>query len=380
MAKKFEGLVKINELRNMISSLIYNLKNSIYTKTETDAKITASKTSVVQSTGTSTTAVMSQKATTDSLNAKANVSHGNHVPTLQTANNSVFLRNDNTWQAVTPGNIGTYTKAEIDSKDNTKANVSHGNHVPAVQTANNAIFLRNDNNWATVTPGNIGAYTKAEVDTKINAVPKITLNNTVTSTSTTEAATANAVKTAYDRGSLGVTNAANAQTTANSKVNKSGDTMTGTLNSSATSMMKSTITNMHVHSNNSLIGFLNNAGSWVFNVNNSGDAIATGNVTAYSDIKLKKDFEVISNALEKINSISGYTYTRKDSGERQAGVIAQEIQKVLPEVVTENKDENGETTLSVAYGNMVALLIEGIKEQQKQIEKLEKVIHYGSTF
>lgn len=49
-------------------------------------------------------------------NNKANASHGNHVPTTETANNTRFLRNDNTWQAVTPGNIGAYTKSEIDSK------------------------------------------------------------------------------------------------------------------------------------------------------------------------------------------------------------------------------------------------------------------------
>lgn len=49
-------------------------------------------------------------------NNKANASHGNHVPTTETANNARFLRNDNTWQAVTPGNIGAYTKSETYSK------------------------------------------------------------------------------------------------------------------------------------------------------------------------------------------------------------------------------------------------------------------------
>ena len=71
-------------------------------------------------------------------------SHGNHVPTTETANNAKFLRNDNTWQTVTPANIGA-------------AAASHGNHVPTIETANNAKFLRNDNTWQTVTPANIGA-------------------------------------------------------------------------------------------------------------------------------------------------------------------------------------------------------------------------------
>lgn len=78
------------------------------------------------------------------LSGKANTSHGNHVPKVQTASNKVFLRNDNTWQTITPANIGA-------------AATTHGNHVPATQTASNKVFLRNDNTWATITPANIGA-------------------------------------------------------------------------------------------------------------------------------------------------------------------------------------------------------------------------------
>ena len=82
-------------------------------------------------------------------------SHGNHVPATQTANNAIFLRNDNTWQTVTPANIGAATSSH--NHDSVYAAKSHGNHVPTTQTANNAIFLRNDNTWQTVTPANIGA-------------------------------------------------------------------------------------------------------------------------------------------------------------------------------------------------------------------------------
>ena len=55
------------------------------------------------------------------LQGKANTSHGNHVPTKEPANNTRFLRNDNTWQPVTPGNIGAYTRSEVDGKLGTKA-------------------------------------------------------------------------------------------------------------------------------------------------------------------------------------------------------------------------------------------------------------------
>ena len=103
----------------------------------------------------------------------------------------------------------------------------------------------------------------------------------------------------------------------------------------------------------------------------TGNITATGNVTAYSDIKLKKDIEVIPDALTKINTLHGYTYKRKDSGDtsRYTGVIAQEVQKVLPEAVMEDKDG----TLSVAYGNMVGLLIEAIKELKAEVDELKGV-------
>jgi hypothetical protein len=108
-----------------------------------------------------------------------------------------------------------------------------------------------------------------------------------------------------------------------------------------------------------------------------GNGIWTiGNVTAYSDRAVKTNFEVIPNALEKVKSISGYTYDRTDfvvdeeTGEmpdtRQAGVIAQEVEKILPEVVCGEEGNKG-----VAYGNMVALLIEAIKELSAEVDALK---------
>jgi hypothetical protein len=103
-----------------------------------------------------------------------------------------------------------------------------------------------------------------------------------------------------------------------------------------------------------------------------GSAWFRGDVTAYSDARVKDDVQKIDKAIEKINSIRGVTFTRNDKndGKRYTGVIAQEILSVLPEAVTE--DEKG--MYSVAYGNMAGLFIEGFKEQQKQIEKQQKQI------
>ena len=99
----------------------------------------------------------------------APASHGNHVPATETADNAKFLRNDNSWQKVTPANIGAVpTSRTINSKPLTgninltasdvgAASASHGNHVPSTGTADNKKFLRNDNTWQDVTPANIGA-------------------------------------------------------------------------------------------------------------------------------------------------------------------------------------------------------------------------------
>ena len=97
-----------------------------------------------------------------------------------------------------------------------------------------------------------------------------------------------------------------------------------------------------------------------------------GNITAYSDIRLKENIEVIPNALEKVSTLRGVTYNRIDltNKNRQTGVIAQEIEEVLPEAVT--TDDEG--IKSVAYGNLVGLLIEAIKELKKENEELNQRI------
>jgi hypothetical protein len=99
---------------------------------------------------------------------------------------------------------------------------------------------------------------------------------------------------------------------------------------------------------------------------NSGNLVCTGNVTAYSDERLKKDWApVASDFVEQLAQVKSGTYTRIDSGDRQAGASAQSIQKLLPEVV-----QDGEH-LSLAYGN--AALVAAI-ELAKQVVELKKEI------
>ena len=99
--------------------------------------------------------------------------------------------------------------------------------------------------------------------------------------------------------------------------------------------------------------------------NLAGDFVATGNITAYSDERLKTDVELITNAVDKVEQLDGVTFTM--NGERGTGVIAQMLEEVLPEAVFDN--ESG--FKSVAYGNVIGLLIEAIKEQSAEIETLK---------
>ena len=103
----------------------------------------------------------------------------------------------------------------------------------------------------------------------------------------------------------------------------------------------------------------------------SGNFQTAGSVTASSfvyssDRSLKDDITPLQSPLEKILSLSGYTFTWKANGQKDIGIIAQEVEKVFPELVhTDTK-----TGLkSVEYGNLVAPLIESVKSQQKTIEE-----------
>ena len=79
---------------------------------------------------------------------------------------------------------------------------------------------------------------------------------------------------------------------------------------------------------------------------------------------MKSDIKTIDNALDKVMNMRGVSFTKQ--AEKGIGVIAQEVEKIIPEVVTDGEYK------SVAYGNMVGVLIEAIKEQQKQIDELKK--------
>lgn len=107
-------------------------------------------------------------------------------------------------------------------------------------------------------------------------------------------------------------------------------------------------------------------GVYAGQIASGGNMTMVGNITANSDLRLKRDLTVIDNALNKVQQLTGYTYTRIDTGDRQTGIIAQDLEKVLPEAVLQNSEYK-----SVAYGNIVGLLIEAIKELRAEVNALK---------
>jgi hypothetical protein len=115
----------------------------------------------------------------------------------------------------------------------------------------------------------------------------------------------------------------------------------------------------------------------------NGNLDVEGNITAYSttvsDQRLKHDIEKIDNALDKVSQINGYTFTYNKDNKKSAGVVAQEIEQVLPSAVNSQKLVfHGQEDIeykTVQYDQLHGLLIEAIKELKAEIEELKN----GST-
>jgi len=129
-------------------------------------------------------------------------------------------------------------------------------------------------------------------------------------------------------------------------------------------------------------------------LDNNGNTLFPGEVTAYSsDARLKTNIENIPNALDKVKALNGvlYNWTNEghkwgldvDTEKREVGLLAQEVQEVLPEAVAPapfdidtdtGESKSGEDYLTVKYERIAPVLIEAIKEQQKEIDELKAMV------
>ena len=173
----------------------------------------------------------------------------------------------------------------------------------------------------------------------------------------------------------GVTSSIQAQI--NDRLHKTGGTLTGNFAVVAGKTINIGGAELHGSSNHLYMdvngggnlymrdGNSSNTTRFTFNIDTSAFT-ASGDVTAFSDARLKTDVETVVNAVDRVSQMRG-VFFEKD-GRKSVGVIAQEMAEALPEVV----HGGGEGYLSVAYGNIVGVLIEAIKELKTEIETLKK--------
>ena len=165
---------------------------------------------------------------------------------------------------------------------------------------------------------------------------------------------------------------------------ENADTLTLSNSGTAGMTIRSTSSNCHIYFSDATSGageyvgqlgynhgsdymFFHTGGSERLRANSSGITV-TGTVDSASDVILKENIKTIDNALDKVTKLRGVEYDYKDNKKHSIGVIAQEVEEVLPELV------NGSEQKSVAYGNIAAVLIEAIKEQNEVINKMKKEI------
>jgi hypothetical protein len=97
----------------------------------------------------------------------------------------------------------------------------------------------------------------------------------------------------------------------------------------------------------------------------NGSIYATGDIIGLSDIREKKDIETITDALNKVKKMRGVYFTMRETDKKSLGLIAQETQQIIPEVVTSDVCGNH---IGISYGNIVGLLVEAIKEANVEVD------------
>jgi len=126
-------------------------------------------------------------------------------------------------------------------------------------------------------------------------------------------------------------------------------------------------TNLHLDIDNNRVGVGTTIPSTTLQV---AGTITCVDINSTSDVRLKENIHSIDNALDKVMQINGVEFDWKETKEPSVGVIAQDIEEIIPEVVKISGDIK-----TVNYNGLVGVLIEAIKEQQKQIQELKKQIN-----
>ena len=170
---------------------------------------------------------------------------------------------------------------------------------------------------------------------------------------------------------ISVSVAATTLNTANTIVarNASGDFTAGTITATNFSGSGALLTNIP---NSATTATSANTASAIVSRDGSGDfsanIITCTDINSTSDINLKTNVNTIDNSLDIVNSLRGVSFNWKENGNKSYGVIAQEIEAVLPDLVTTKENK------SVNYNGLVGVLLQAVKELSAEVEELKKKI------
>jgi hypothetical protein len=216
----------------------------------------------------------------------------------------------------------------------------------------------------TIAPGSASTMDRVAIGGTTPAAGAFTTlgaNSQVTFTAGTTSTTTG-TGTIVVTGGVGVSGQVTAATVSATTV--SATTLTGTLSSGAQTNITSVgslgatqISSLGVGASNTVAG----------TITSTGNIVAGGTITSNSDASLKTNIVTITGAVAKVLALRGVMYDRISNSNHEMGLIAQEVEAIIPELVVTGADG----IKSVAYANTVALLIEAIKEQQIEIEKLK---------
>lgn len=316
--------------------------------------------------------VASAPSTLDTLNELA-TALGNDANFSTSISNMIGVSGGYANSAFTKANTATVNAASASSYANSafdKANTANTLAQAAYDTANNSVdtWVRSAANSASSYANS--AYSQANTAT-VNASSASSYANgaflaansasagacTAQSMATTASSYANS---AYTQANTGTILAQAAFNTANSAGGGGGLTITDEASASSTYYpILGTITT-------GTLSAANTSSTKLTYVPSTGTLTAV-DLNTTSDIQYKENVTPITDAINILNNIEGVSFNWKENGKKSYGVIAQELEKVLPELVSQ-----GERGLSVSYLPLIALLIQAVKEQQQQINNLKQ--------
>jgi hypothetical protein len=279
-----------------------------------------------------------------------------------------------------------WTSASFDGSGNVTGTATIQANSVALGTDTTGNYVESVANGSYLTGGGAASESAAltlGVDaTDLNTASKVVARDasgnfaagTITAALTGNASTATTLQTARTIGGVSFNGAANINLPGVNTGGNQDTSGTSAISTAATVTTSSAASAFKVPFANTTASTTGNYGllqdsTATFTYNPSTNVLEAGTFNTTSDISLKENICTFENAMDVVAGLRGVRFTWKKNGIKTVGLIAQEVEKVLPELVGENVDTG---IKSVSYANMVAVLIEAVKELKAEIEELKK--------